>query len=56
MYLRVFKRVTRAAQSEFYKERFHTRIHTIKQLWKNLNQMSALCKTRTRTSISKLTL
>jgi len=54
-YLRVFKGVTRAAQSVFYRERFDTRTNTITQLWNNLNQISSLGKTRTRTNISKLT-
>ena len=50
-YLTVFEKVIRAAQSDFYEERFDTRTHTIKELWINLNQISSLCKTRTSTSI-----
>ena len=53
-YLKVFKTVTRAAQTAFYKEKFDMRINTTKQLWANLNQISSLCKIKIGTSISKL--
>jgi len=33
------------------KDLIHTRTHTIKELWMNLNQISSLCTTRTSTII-----
>ena len=47
--------MTRAAQAAYYKEKFDLRMNTTKQLWSNLNQISSLCKTKTKTKIDKLT-
>jgi len=53
-YLRIFKKVTLAAQTAYYREKFDTRINTIKQSWTNLNKFSSLCKSKTTTKIEKL--
>ena len=53
-YLKIFKRVTSAAQSAYYKEKFDTRVNSVKQLWINLNQISSLCRSKTSTKIDKL--
>jgi len=53
-YRKLFKTVTQAAQTAFYKEKFDSRINTIKQLWTNLNQVCMLCKVKTRTNIDNL--
>ena len=53
-YLKIFKTVTQAAQTAFYKEKFDTRINTTKQLWTNLNQVCSLCKVKTHTNIDSL--
>ena len=53
-YLKVFKKVTLAAQVAYYREKFDIRINSIKQLWTNLNKISSLCRTKTSTKIDKL--
>jgi len=53
-YLRIFKKVTLAAQMAYYREKFDIRINPIKQLWTNLNKISSLCKSKTTTKIEKL--
>ena len=53
-YLKVFKKVTLAAQTAYYKEKFDRRINSIKQLWTNLNKISSLCRKKTATKIDKL--
>ena len=53
-YLKVFKKVSLAAQMMYYKEKFDIRINTAKQLWINLNKVSSLSKNKTTTFISKM--
>ena len=53
-YLRIFKKVTHAAQVAYYRELFDTRTNTIKQLWTNLNKISSLSAVKTKTIINKL--
>jgi len=53
-YLRIFKKVTLAAQTAYYREKFDTRINSIKQLWTNLSKISSLCRSKTTTKIEKL--
>jgi len=53
-YLKVFKRVSLAAQMIYYKEKFDIRINTTKQLWINLNKVSSLSKNKTTTFINKM--
>ena len=53
--MKVFKKVTTAAQTAFYKEKFDTRINTTKQLRNNLNKIAALSKTQNSTGITKIT-
>jgi len=55
-YLKIFKKITLAAQSAYYKDKLDTRINTSKQLWNNLNKISSLCKTKTFTDIDKIML
>ena len=54
-YLKIFKKVTLEARTAYYREKFDTRTNTVKQLWTNLNKISSLGKTRTATTIDKLT-
>jgi len=53
-YLRIFKKVTLAAQTAYYREKFDTRINSIKELWTNLYNISSLCRSKTTTKIEKL--
>jgi len=53
-YLKVFKKVTLAAQTAYYREEFDRRINSTKQLWTNLNKVSSLCRKKTATKIEKL--
>ena len=53
-YLKIFKKITIAAQSAYYKDKLDTRINTSKQLWNNLNKISSLCKTKTFTAIDRI--
>ena len=53
-YLKLFKKITLAAQTAYYKEKFDTRVNSVKQLWINLNKISSLCRTKTTTIIDRL--
>ena len=53
-YLKVFKKVTLAAQMTYYKDKFDIRINTTKQLWINLNKVCSLNKNKTTTCINKM--
>ena len=53
-YLKIFKKVTLAAQTAYYREKFDTRINSVKQLWVNLNKISSLCRSKTSTKIERL--
>jgi len=41
-YEKIFKKVTLAAQTAYYKEKLDIRINTVKQLRTNLNRISSL--------------
>ena len=53
-YLKVFKKVSLAAKTTFYKEKFDTRINNTKQLWTNLNNIGSLGKTKSNTNINEI--
>ena len=53
-YEKIFKKVTLAAQTAYYKEKLDIRINTMKQLWANLNRISSLSRSKTVTKIDKL--
>ena len=44
---KIFKKVTLAAQTAYYKEKLDLRINTVKQLWTNLNRISSLSRSKT---------
>jgi len=46
-YEKIFKKVTLAAQTAYYKEKLDLRINTVKQLWTNLNRISSLSRSKT---------
>ena len=53
-YLKVFKKVSLAAKTTFYKEKFDTRMNNTKQLWTNLNKIGSLGKTKSNTNIIEI--
>ena len=55
MYRKTFRQVATAAEKSYYNEMFNARKNTVKQLWRNLNEVCSFKgRTRKPTTISKL--
>lgn len=55
-YRKIFKRVCTAAETQYCKGQFDTRINTSKQLWSNLNNMFSFKKGKSKTVLPNLKL